>query len=100
MKQSQATYEAIKTVLGHRFYDGMSVKEVLTSEDRKAVVALLVEGFRNGTIDAREGLRSRDEQGLRNYCTGLVSNWARKDRRLNGGVQYRFIKKGLTVTAE
>jgi hypothetical protein len=96
MKQSQATYNAIVSVLGSRFTgDGMSVKEVLTSEDRRAIVALLVEGIKSGTIDAREGLRSRDDQSLRNYCTGLVSNWVRKDKRLNGGVQYRFIKKGL-----
>jgi hypothetical protein len=96
MKQSQATYNAIVSVLGSRFTgDGMSVKEVLTSEDRKAIVALLVDGIRSGAVDAREGLRNRDDQSLRNYCTGLVSNWVRKDKRLNGGIQYRFIKKGL-----
>jgi len=29
-----------------------------------------------------------DDAKLRSYCSGLQSNWLRKDTRLNGGVKY------------
>lgn len=46
---------------------------------------IIIESFNNGGIELD---RAYDESGLKSYTSGLVSNWLRKDKRLNGGTQY------------
>ena len=46
---------------------------------------ILFEGFRSGSIELD---REYDDSGLKAYVSGLQSNWLRKDKRLNGNVQY------------
>jgi len=43
-----------------------------------------------GEIELKEDARKKydTESKLRSYCDGLVSNWLRKDDRLNGGEKY------------
>src|ERR1035437_539953 len=80
MNQKEATYNAVVNVVGS--FDGACQP---TKEQRAQVNAILFEGFRAGTIELD---REFDDVGLKAYCSGLQSNWLRKDGRLNGGVKY------------
>lgn len=93
--QREATFEAITTVLSNsnvNFTSGNNVKSVLTSEHKKQVRQILMNGFKSGSIEctpdfAKTKLTSDTE--LSKYCSGLISNWVKKDNRLNGNVKYQ-----------
>ena len=85
MNQKTATYNAIKSVLD--FNDG----DVVTlSKDQKAEVkAMLVEQFTNGEIELKS-----EQEDLSKYVNGLINNWLRKDKRLNGNTEYKAKNPG------
>lgn len=80
MKQGDAVYQALVNVCGE--FDG---KCEPTKEQRASVKQILFDGFKAGSIVLNK--EYTDEQ-LSEYIPGLISNWLRKDKRLNGGVQY------------
>ena len=85
MNQKTATYNAIATVID--FTDGDVVK---LSKDQKAEVkAILVEQFENGEIELKS-----EQDDLNKYVNGLLNNWLRKDKRLNGDVEYKAKNPG------
>jgi hypothetical protein len=81
MTQKEAVFQAIINVMGNR--DGAYVP---SKEERAQVSQILIEGFTNGLINY-DGEVPTDKK-LRDYVSGLQSNWLRKDTRLNGGVAY------------
>jgi hypothetical protein len=86
--QKEAVYAAVVNVLaehGIKFEDGMDVAPLMTRERRAQVNQILFEGFRSGSIELN---REFTDSELAAYVSGLQSNWIRKDKRLNGGVQY------------
>lgn len=80
MTQKEAVFSAVTNVCGAN--DGAYTP---SKEQRASVNQILFEGFRNGTIECE---REYDDSELKAYVSGLQSNWLRKDKRLNGGVQY------------
>lgn len=86
MNQKEATFAAICNVTGHK--DGVLV---ITPEQRKQVNMILFEGFRSGKIQCSTEFT---EEELKQYVSGLQSNWIRKDKRLNGGVAYQAKNPG------
>jgi hypothetical protein len=56
-----------------------------SKEQRASVNQILFEGFKAGTIELD---REYTDTELKAYVSGLQSNWLRKDKRLNGNVQY------------
>ena len=80
MNQKTATYEAIKSVLD--FTDGDQVS--LTKDQKTEIKAILVNGFENGEIEL-----NNPQEDLGKYVNGLINNWLRKDKRLNGNVEYK-----------
>jgi hypothetical protein len=89
MSQKEAVFNAIIDVLheeGVEFHEGSNVASVITREQRAKVNQTLFDGFRNGDIELETEFGNDGE--LRTYCSGLQSNWIRKDKRLNGGVAY------------
>jgi hypothetical protein len=101
--QREATFEAIVTVLSNSnvsFTPGSNVKSVLTSDHKKQVRQILINGFKSGTVEhtqdfAKTKLNSDTE--LNKYCSGLISNWVKKDNRLNGNVKYQTVNTGTRV---
>jgi hypothetical protein len=99
--QREATYNAIVTVLSNSnvtFQSGSDVKSVLTSEHKKKVKEILMTGFKNGTIASTPDFISTkmsSDSELSKYCSGLISNWIKKDSRLNGNTKYQVVNKGL-----
>jgi hypothetical protein len=88
-KQKEAVYSAIQSVLtesGQSISDNSPVAESLSSNARQQVANILVEGFNSGSIELNT--KFGDDSKLRTYVSGLISNWLRKDTRLNGGVKY------------
>jgi hypothetical protein len=97
-KQKEAVFSAVTSVLseaGITVADNESFATYLTRELRAQVTNILVEGFNSGTIALDKAFE--DEAALRTYCSGLTSNWLRKDTRLNGGVKYVAKNPGSRV---
>lgn len=83
VKQKDAVFNAVVAVRGtSEFSDAVE----LTKEERGVIQASLVAGFQSGSI-AFQG-DATDTTKLTSYVSGLVSNWLRKDKRLNGNVSY------------
>src|SRR5690606_35898849 len=98
--QKEAVFSAVTSVLSEAGVDvpeGTPVSGVLTREYRGQVTNILVEGFNSGTIALDKMFES--EAALRAYCSGLTSNWLRKDTRLNGGIKYVAKNPGSRVGA-
>jgi hypothetical protein len=96
LKQSEATYQAIVQVLnsyGIHPAPGEDFSPYVPKSICDEVVKILMKGLRERRIVASNSLLVLDDKALRNYCVGLVRNWLRKDKRLNGGIQYRFVRK-------
>lgn len=102
MKQKDAVFAAIESTLTEAnvaFESGQDVSQVLTKELRSSVADILVEGFRSGRIQIDSSSPANaeklsNETALRQYVSGLISNWLRKDTRLNGGIAYVPSKTG------
>jgi hypothetical protein len=98
MSQKEAVFNAVSSVLseaGITVNEGSDFSTPLTRELRAQVTNILVEGFNSGTISLDKNFTTEAE--LRTYCSGLTSNWLRKDSRLNGGVKYVAKNPGSRV---
>lgn len=80
LSQRDAVFSAVVNVCGEQ--DGAYTP---TKEQRSSVNQILFAGFREGSIECA---REYTDSQLKAYVSGLQSNWLRKDKRLNGGVQY------------
>jgi hypothetical protein len=86
--QRDAVFTGITNVLAEHnitFEEGQDVGEIMTRELRSEVNAILFAGFKAGTIEIS---KEYNDTELKAYVSGLQSNWIRKDKRLNGGMQY------------
>jgi hypothetical protein len=104
MKQREAVYAAVKNVFadaGVSFEDGQNANELMTEELRKSVHSIVIESFKTGTVEFKETNSNQekltDASKLNSYVSGLISNWLRKDRRLNGNVSYTAKNPGSRV---
>lgn len=95
MKQSEAVFNAVTQVFedqGVTFEQGSDdASTLLTDSMKKSVYGILTEGFSNGDIVIADTPANQEKLSnpskMKNYISGLVSNWLRKDKRLNGGVK-------------
>lgn len=97
--QKEAVFNAVKTVVEATgtFAEGSNVAETISKDQRKQIVGMLVEGFNAGTIELNKQF---DAKEINAYASGLVSNWLRKDTRLNGGAAYTPSKTGTTRSSD
>ena len=98
--QKEAVYTAILSFLKENdrsFDDGEKVE--LSSEDRKTIVTMLVTAIEAGNVEfsAESMGKYNTPEKIRNYSTGLLSNWLRKDSRLNGGEKHSIKNPGSRV---
>lgn len=108
MKQSQsaAVFAATMAVLADasiKFTEGMNVSTVVSKDMKQSIYAILSAGFKAGTIALEDTPSNREKLAspakLNQYVSGLVSNWFRKDPRLNGGVKYEAKNPGSRAGA-
>lgn len=100
--QSKAVYNATVNVLsenGIKFTDyETDLKEVITGDMKKQIVSIVMEGFKNGTVDLKDTESNRkkleSESELRKYTNGLVNNWHRKSPVYNLGNPHTVANPG------
>lgn len=84
MTQGELVFQAVSEVFGD--VDRVPSTTEWTKEQLDAVHSRVLLGFINGDVTKQRG--GVDEVALRKYIPGLVNNWVRKDKRLNGGQAY------------
>lgn len=89
MKQGEAVFQAVSKV-----FDTNEVVPPTSkwSDTQKKEVNTLVFNFFKSGATAHSG--NPTDQQLLKYIPGLVNNWVRKDKRLNGGVKYETKNPG------
>lgn len=93
MKQNDAVFQAVCSVLNSTGFDG-AVE--LSKDQRESVIAMVTEGIIAGTVDfsAEARIKHDTPAKVKGYTGGMVSNHLRKDKRLNGGVKYEIQNPG------
>ena len=96
MRQNEAVIHFTKQVLGEGFQAGVNVRTYITKEQRAIINNLMVEGFLSGDVELNERSNSKLENSsaLKNYATGVVSNWFNKSKELNGQVTHAIKNPG------
>jgi hypothetical protein len=92
MKQVDAVYAAAVSITG---FNGEGVFKP-TDEQKAMIRQVLLEGFKAGKIQFAKGVFTEyyDDKGQKEYVSGLLNNHMRKDKRLNGGVDYEAKNPG------
>lgn len=86
MKQRESVYNACHQVI--EFEDNDKITP--TSDERAEIIDLVCEGINDGSVDFSDGAKAKYDTPVKvkSYVSGLVSNWLRKDERLNGNIKY------------
>lgn len=93
--QRNAVFAAICNIRNTTEFDSAVV---LTKDERALVHQMVCEGFRSGSIEFENTPANAEklasDSKLSAYVSGLISNWLRKDTRLNGGSKYEIKNPG------
>lgn len=91
--QKQSVFVAVCSVLGE---DNVNRLVELTKEQRAEVIGIVTDDIMSGgtefSAEAKAKYTTRDD--VKGYVNGMVSNWLRKDLRLNGGAKYETKNPG------
>jgi hypothetical protein len=94
ISQKEATYQSVLeafNVNNINFTPNVTYAKLhLNKALRKQVVSILMDKFNSTLVEVSEDFMSKTITlvQLSKYCNGLLSNWLRKDTRLNGGAKY------------
>jgi hypothetical protein len=96
MKQSQAVLLYVKAIMGNTFQPGTPIKSYITDKQTDEVVDAVTQSIKDFETDFSEDARAKhnDDKKLRKYVSGMVDNWFRKGKELNGGVKYEAKNPG------
>jgi hypothetical protein len=101
LNQREAVYQAVMNTLADNnisFDDGQTpaAQSLMTKEMRAAVIAIVVAGFQAKEVElsAEAEAKYDTEAKIKGYTNGLLSNWLRKDKRLNGNISYEVKAPG------
>lgn len=91
MSQSQSVVEATVSVLGEDFRPGVPVLSYITKAQVHEVVELVTQSILEGLTDFSPSARAKynTPKLVRSYVVGMVNNWHRKSKDLNGGTVYQ-----------
>lgn len=95
--QKQSVFDAVVAFCeenGIHFDEGMKFEP--TKDQRATIVEMVARAMESGAVNLKPAARAKYDtfEKLKGYCNGLVSNWLRKDTRLNGGVDYKIQNPG------
>lgn len=102
LNQKEAVYVATMNVLaeagiGFDDYQPKPVSELVSKSMRSAITMLVAQGIVDGQVEFSESAKTTYpdlDSVQKKYVPGLVSNWFRKDKRMNGGVDYEAKNPG------
>lgn len=90
LSQKEAVYNAVKSVLAESNQSHEDGQKCELSKDQRAqVISIVTTGFENGEVEMKSS-----QENVKSYTSGLVSNWLRKDKRLNGNTKYQPANPG------
>ena len=101
LSQKAAIFSAITNVCGEI---DQSTPVSLTKEQKTAIIASVVEGFKNNEVALSDKAYNKyvtnaaDDKALFGYTSGLLNNWMRKDIRLTGGQPHTIKNPGSRNT--
>ena len=100
VSQKDAVYEISMRVLEENrinFDEGVDIlTDVIDRDIRSSIVSIIVENFEQDNIVSN---KNHIGEKLRSYSSGLVSNWAKKDLRLNGNIEHTIKNPGSKVNS-
>ncbi len=106
LNQREGVYTATLNVLaeaGINFDDGQpgGVEAVVTKEHRAQIIGIVTSAILSGEVEMSAEGRAKysDEAKMKGYVGGLVSNWFKKDKRLNGNVTHAISNPGSRAGA-
>lgn len=72
------------------------VSSILTETDKQNIRNTLFSMFRKGEVEVSQEASEKfsEDSALRTYISGLVNNWLRKSKELNGSVKYEAKNPG------
>ena len=95
LNQKESVFSAVQVVVEEagRQVDGAVS---LSKEERSQVVTMVTESIFSGGTEFSDSAKTKYDtpEKVRSYAVGLVNNWLRKDKRLNGGVKYEAKNPG------
>lgn len=97
LNQKEGVFQAVCSVteqdVGLVSFEGAVT---LTKEQRATVIEIVTTGLSVGEIEMSAAARTKydDDAKMKTYTNGLVSNWLKKDKRLNGGVKHAIQNPG------
>ena len=93
--QHAAVVFATNRVLPNRD-TSIPVLDQISSEEKKAIIAIVAQMLISGEVALKDS-ESRDSSWVLKYTPGLVNNWMRKSRELNGNTEYVAKNPGSRV---
>jgi len=96
VNQREGVFAAIQAVLAETGTEIHNNSLEMAKEDLQSVVMIVTHGLLAGTIEMRAESRAKypDEKSMKKYTTGLVNDFFRKDKRVNGGTKYEAKNPG------
>jgi hypothetical protein len=94
--QKQVVHNAIMAFLQENGLSLNDNKVELTHNDRKTIVTMIMAAIDSGDMHLSVTALAKHDtpKKIRNYSTGLLSNWLRKDHRINGGLKHKIKNPG------
>jgi len=96
MKQVQSVVVITKAVLDNRFMPSQPILTYIQDSEREEIARRVCTGIRNGEIYVKDSKRQKysTDKELRKYVIGMINNWFKKSKELNGGVDHKAIHSG------
>lgn len=90
LSQKESVFQAVSSLVD---VNGLVT---LTKEQRTEVIALVTQSIMQNETEFSAEARAKyaTESDVKGYVNGMVSNWLRKDTRLNGGTKYEIKNPG------
>lgn len=97
--QKEGVFAIVNNVLAEKgvvFESGQDAKELLGKDGVKQVRDIVAAALMDDAIEMTQESRAKysTPEAMKEYSSGLVNNWLRKDTRLNGGSKYEAKNPG------
>ena len=91
LSQKEAVFNAVINVMGD--HEG---EYTPSKDERNSIISIVTESFMAGEVSFSEEAQAKYDSAdkVKTYVGGLVNNWLRKDKRLNGGIKYQAKNPG------
>ncbi len=97
MKQVQAVIQITKSILGSRFLVGQPILNYITDSDKEEILNRVIVGLKNHEIHIKHSKQAKlnSDKDVRKYAIGMINNWFKKAKELNGNSEYKPSNPGI-----